>query len=64
LNILPVWFHRTLPLSQPRVLLGFDTGRLALGYEMPVGFHFTQDAAHLHHFLKTAQERILRFTFM
>jgi hypothetical protein len=53
-----------LPLSSLGVLLGFDTGRLAFGYEMPVGFHLAQDATHLHHFLEAAQERFLCFTFM
>jgi len=53
-----------LPLSPLGVLLGFDAGRLAPGYEMPVGFHFTQDATHLHHLLEAAQEGFLCFTFM
>jgi hypothetical protein len=46
------------------VLFGFDAGCLALRYEMAVGFYFTQDPAHLHHSLKAAQQRFLRFTFM
>jgi hypothetical protein len=37
------------PLS---VLLGFEAGRLALRYEVPVGFYFAQDAAYLHRLLK------------
>jgi len=37
------------------VLFGFDAGGFALGYEMAVGFYFTQNAAHLHHSLKAAQ---------
>jgi hypothetical protein len=52
LNILSVWLNCTLPLSQPGVLLGFDTGRFAPGHEMPVGFNFTQNTTHLHHLLE------------
>jgi hypothetical protein len=41
------------------VLFGFDAGRLALRYEMPIGFNLTQDPTHLHHSLKAAQQRFL-----
>jgi len=41
------------------ILFGFDTGRLALRYEMAVVFNLPQDPAHLHHSLKAAQQRFL-----
>jgi len=38
------------------VLFGFDAGCVSLGYEMPVSFRLTQNATHLHHLLKAAQQ--------
>jgi len=38
------------------ILFGFDAGRLALRYEMAVGFNLSQDTARLHHSLKAAQQ--------
>jgi hypothetical protein len=46
------------------VLFGFDVGCLTLRYEMAVGFDFPKDTTHLHHSLKAAQQRFLRFTFL
>jgi hypothetical protein len=41
------------------ILFSFYAGGLALGYEMAVGFSFTQYPARLHHPLKTVQQRFL-----
>jgi len=41
------------------ILFGFDAGRLALRYEMAVGFNLPQDTTHLHHLLEAAQQRFL-----
>jgi hypothetical protein len=54
----------TLPPAPPGVGLGPNPGGLALGDEVAVGFEFPQDAAHLDHFLETAQQRFLGFAFM
>ena len=54
----------TLPPAPPGIGLGPDTGGLALGHEVAVGFQFPQDAAHLDHFLETAQQRFLGLAFM
>jgi len=54
----------TLPPAPPGVGLGPDTGGLALGDKVAVGFELPQDAAHLDHFLETAQQRFLGLAFM
>jgi hypothetical protein len=34
------------------ILSNFDASRLALRYEMAVGFNLSQDTTHLHHLLE------------
>lgn len=64
----PAWARSlgnlTLPPAPPGVGLSPDAGGLALGHEVAVGFQFPEDAAHLHHFLETAQQRFLGLAFM
>ena len=53
------WQWLPLPPAPASVGLDAEAGGLALGHEVAVGFQFPQDAAHLDHFLETAQQGFL-----
>jgi len=49
----------TLAAFPPGIIFCFNSSSVSLGYEVAFGFRLTQDAVHLNHPLKTAQQGIL-----